>query len=434
MSDFDLVVAGGGLSGLMSAIFAARHGKKVLVITRGSGILAIGGGTIDVLGFLPDGTRLASPFAGLDRLPARHPYAIMGADAVRDALEAFLVLTEEQGFPYSRNGDDNMPVITSLGAVKPSYLVPQSMDVRCLAKAKRVHVVGVQGLKDFGPAFIAGELGRRSDFAGKEILPSLLASPFTPGRDLSPLDLARYLDRPDGTAWLIQRLREQIGERDAMRPDVVLLPPVLGTRATPQAHAVVRDGAKLEVCETVGLPPAVTGLRLHHLLLRLLKKYDVDLIEESAVTGSYIENGRCLFLSTNNDGRGRRYGAKTYIIATGGVLGDGFVVQPDRALEPIFGLELPTSPADPGWAMPHAYPSCVDHDGSASAGAHGFALLGPAVDARLRPVNNNGKPMCDNVFFVGKTLGGYDHAGEKSGNGVAIATAWHAVRQAFAAD
>lgn len=110
------------------------------------------------------------------------------------------------------------------------------------------------------------------------------------------------------------------------------------------------------------------------------------------------------------------------------------MVQPDRALEPIFGLELPTSPADPGWAMPHAYPSCVDHAGSASGGAHGFALLGPAVDARLRPVNNNGKPMCDNVFFVGKTLGGYDHAGEKSGNGVAIATAWHAVRQAFAAD
>lgn len=437
MSEFDLVVAGGGLSGLAAAIFAARAGKKVLLITRGSGILAVGGGTIDVLGFLPDGTALTSPFAGLNRLPARHPYSIMGERVVRDALTAFLTLTREEDFPYTHDGDANTPVITALGAIKPSYLVPPGMDGRCIDQARRVHVVGVRGLKDFGPTFIAGELARRSAFAGKEICPAALAPPFAQDRDLSTLDLARHLDTEAGMTWLIRALRERIGAPDARRPDVVLLPPLLGTRAAAHVHAAVRDGVERAVCETVGLPTAITGLRLHHLLLRLLKKYGVELIEQSSVTGSGVENGHCRFLSTRNDGRERRYRAKAYIIATGGVLGDGFVVEPTRAVEPIFHLDLPGSPADPGWSMPEAYPSCPAHAGRASAvsaGAHGFALLGPTVDARFRPVDANGKPLCDNVFFVGKALGGYDHAHEKSGNGVAIATAWHAVLQACAAD
>lgn len=434
MSEFDLIVAGGGLSGLAAAIFAARSGKKVLLITRGSGILAIGGGTIDTLGFLPDGTALASPFAGLDHLPARHPYSIMGARAVRDALEAFLALTREEYFPYLHDGDANMPVITALGAIKPSYLVPQSMDGRCLDRAERVHVVGVRGLKDFGPAFIAGELARQRAFAGKEIRQVLLDPPFTQERDLSTLDLARHLDSDAGVAWLTGALRERLAP-DVGRPDVVLLPPLLGTRATTRVYAAVRDGVERDVCETVGLPTAITGLRLHHLLLRLLKTYGVELIEQSTVSGSGVENGHCLFLSTRNDGRERRYRAKAFIIATGGVLGDGFVVEPTRAVEPIFRLELPASPTDADWAMPEAYPARTTHDGPAcSAGVHGFALLGPAVDAHFRPVDADGKPLCDNVFFVGKALGGYDHAREKSGNGVAIATAWHAVHQACAAD
>lgn len=436
MSEFDLIVAGGGLSGLAAAIFAARSGKKVLLITRGSGILAIGGGTIDVLGFLPDGTALASPFAGLDRLPARHPYSIMGARVVRDALGAFLALTHEENFPYTHDGDANTPAITALGAIKPSYLVPPGMDGRCLDRAERVHVVGVHGLKDFGPAFIAGELARRSAFAGKDVRPVVLAPPFVQERDLSTLDLARYLDDDAGRAWLTGALRERLGAPDG-RPDAVLLPSLLGTRAATHAYAAVRNGVGRDICETVGLPTAITGLRLHHLLLRLLKKYGVELIEQSTVAGSSVENGRCVFLSTRNDGRERRYRAKAYIIATGGVLGDGFVVEPARAVEPIFHLDLPLSPADPGWAMAEAYPSRAVHDSPAatvSSGTHGFALLGPAVDARFRPVDANGKPICDNVFFVGKALGGYDHAREKSGNGVAIATAWHAVQQAFAAN
>ena len=179
----------------------------------------------------------------------------------------------------------------------------------------------------------------------------------------------------------------------------------------------------------MGSPPAVTGLRLHALLLRLLKKYDVDLIEQSTITGAVVENGRCAALITTNNGQERRYEARSFIIATGGVLGEGFAIEPERAWEPIFNIDLPLNPSSPEWSLPEAYPACRQTPGTPRP-SHGFALLGPDVDAKLRPLGKDGNPLCGNVFFIGKTLGGYDHAAEKSGNGVALSTALFAAMNA----
>ena len=50
------------------------------------------------------------------------------------------------------------------------------------------------------------------------------------------------------------------------------------------------------------------------------------------------------------------------------------------------------------------------------------------VGAQLRPCSEEGSVLLDNVRFVGRSLGGYDFATEKSGNGVALATAWYAAQ------
>ena len=104
-----------------------------------------------------------------------------------------------------------------------------------------------------------------------------------------------------------------------------------------------------------------------------------------------------------------------------------------NASSPIPALSLihilPLNPSSPEWSLPEAYPACRQTPGTPRP-SHGFALLGPDVDAKLRPLGKDGNPLCGNVFFIGKTLGGYDHAAEKFGNGVALSTALFAAMNA----
>ena len=287
---YDVMIAGGGLSGLSAALFAAKAGKRTLLVTKGSGVLAIGGGTIDVLGYRSDGTPLTSPFDGFGSLSPRHPYAIVGEETVKKALSGFLEFCEEGGCPYLCNNEQNTRVVTALGTTKPSYLVPHTMSMHGVAEAGNIFIAGVEGLKDFSPALVAQGLMTRKGYAGKNIVPVILPSPFPLQRDLSTLDLARYLDTPEGILWLSMSLNKYIVRGV---PGAVFVPAILGTAANNDVHNAVRDRTGHIVNEISSLPPAVTGLRLHALLLRLLKKYNVDLIEQSTITGAVVENGRC---------------------------------------------------------------------------------------------------------------------------------------------
>lgn len=55
----------------------------------------------------------------------------------------------------------------------------------------------------------------------------------------------------------------------------------------------------------------------------LLRKYGVDVIEQAEITGAVVEDGRCRALVTCSNGRERSYAARSFIIATGGALGEG---------------------------------------------------------------------------------------------------------------
>ena len=82
----DLLIIGGGLSGLFAACVASRQGKKVKILSYGESTLTIGSGIIDVLGYDDDGNFVANPIEGIKNVAKHHPYAKVENDVAKKAL------------------------------------------------------------------------------------------------------------------------------------------------------------------------------------------------------------------------------------------------------------------------------------------------------------------------------------------------------------
>lgn len=409
MLENDLIVIGSGLAGLMAAAAASKKGKRVLVLTKGAGTIAIGGGSIDVLGYSEGGRKLDNPLQGLSSLSTSHPYSKIGLPALAAAVEFFSSLCDEAGYPYKGSLGESQWLPTAIGTLKPTCLAPLTMDSAKLVGAKKIVVMGFVGLKDYYPELIVKGLERSlPQVEGFETI--MLETGLTGGkRDLNALDIARWLDKMSGRQSCIQQLKGKV------RPgNLILTPPVLGTTPDYRLLQEMEEATGCSFIETVGLPPAVTGMRLRNLLVRYLRDRGVRFIEQADVATVIVESGRCQGVITQNIDRRRTYGAKSFVLATGGFFSAGLRSAPGRAWEPIFDLpvDVPDDPEE--WSGERLF----------SGPPQDFAHFGIAVDSSLRPTDVSGRVILDNVFIAGRNLAGYDYCREKSGNGVAMATGY----------
>ena len=410
----DVIVVGSGLAGLMAALAVARQGRTVRVASEGMGCLAIGTGCVDLLGYAPDGSSVEDPWASLPKLPASHPYTLLGEEKIRSALDVLVETAAKHGLglrPAMQNGaprNTRMPTI--MGTLKPTYLVSDTFEPEELASAKHVLVASVRGFRDCRPALVIDQLRHYTEWADKNYTPCLIAPPFDDAvRALNALDLARAEERPGGRDWLMNSLKER-----ATGCDLVLMPPICGRHAASTLARDLRAVLGCPVVEMLSIPPGVGGLRIRDALLRELAALDVEMVENANVTGAEVSEGNCVSLKISSTGRSYTAKAQAYVLATGGILGGGVILEPGSAHERVFGLELPLPEDVDKWTEPEIF------------GVHAISGLGVRVDDTLRPLAANGMPALKNVFFAGRTLGSHDPAVEKSGYGVALATGWQA--------
>lgn len=404
----DIVVVGAGLAGMTAALVAAQSGKQVTLLTHGVGSLAISSGTIDVLGYV-DGTAVSDPFEAISDLPETHPYSLIGADSVRDSIEWLKKVCRNAGLELT-HGEENRRLVTVMGTFKPSFLTPDTYSAESLEDVHRVAVITVEGMKDIHPGLIIDQLRRYPEMAKKEFFEVELPNPLEhTHRNITPVDIARYVETPAGLHWL----KESLAPYAKLYP-VLLLPPICGMSHSQQICNQLNMAFNSKIIEMVSIPPGVGGMRLREALKKALNAAGVYLVENTEVVKAEVEQGVCKAVTTIATGGENRWEADSFIIATGGLLSGGIGTAPGKAWETIFGLPLDMPENTEEWSSPSIFGNSL------------FASMGVKVNEELKPVDNGGQIILKNVRFAGRTVGGYDFAAEKSGLGVALATGWQA--------
>jgi glycerol-3-phosphate dehydrogenase subunit B len=405
----DTVVVGAGLAGLTAALRLAEQGQRVLVLARGIGATHLSPPTIDVLG--RDGeTRVESPartLTGFARKHHGHPYAHVSPQLISESLEW---LRAHADLGYVGRLEENVLLPTAAGVAKPSALVPETMAAGDLREGGRFAFVGLRGFKDFYPSYLAANLGRAALPVPVSARALELAPPIRRGEaDVGGLAFARRLEQNELRDWLVRELHARVepGER-------VGLPAVLGLDHAGEVWRELEARLERRVFEVATLPPSVPGMRLYGSLTRALRKAGGRVLIGAAVVGVEADDARVEAVVAES-ARPVRYGARSFVLATGGFLSRGLELDSFGVVrEQVFGLPVAGVPEGRLRFAPRYFAE------------QPLDRVGLAVDERLRPVDEEGRAVYENVHAAGAILAGAAPWREHSGNGISLATGYAA--------
>ncbi|MFW6017698.1 MAG: glycerol-3-phosphate dehydrogenase subunit GlpB [Halapricum sp.] len=439
----DVLVVGGGLAGVASAVAAAREGADVRLLAHKKSTLRQASGLIDGLGYVPPRTPrgdhaeylsqerqdvrtvrdergdyqgpLRTPYEGFDALPADHPYSILGPDALRDGLALFDDLVGEMY--VGSHTERNALVPTFGGTVKPTARYPKSAAAGLASDERPMLLVGFRSLTEFDAGMVADQLaasGVPFDVRGVEVA---FAEPFP--TDVKLTRIVRAFDHDeviDGTP--ARRALAASVEPHVENAERIGFPAVLGDDAAAAVREDLGDRLGADVFEIPMGPPSVPGLRLEDQLFEALDADGVRLETGVPAVGYEAAGDAVESVIVDRMGSDVPYAADAVVLATGGLVGKGLNSDREAVWEPIFDCHVP-HPADRyDWFVDDAF------------GDQPYARFGVQPDASMRPLDADGQPEFGNLFAAGAVVGGADVAREKSASGVSLATGMVAGRNA----
>jgi glycerol-3-phosphate dehydrogenase subunit B len=403
---YDLIVIGMGLSGLMAAKTAAEAGRKVLIVGKGMGSLYLFSNTIDLLGSLPKGEKVGEGLSRWIKDHPKHPYSKVGPEKIEEALSSFLSLFPP---PYSfqtvENGNCLIP--TGAGTLRPTYFIPITMVAGTSLKEGNGLIVGFKGFKDFYAHYVADQLKWRG---------TTLSLPDVPDQEMTATALARLMEK--------ESFRENIGreiKKQLHHETQVGFPALLGMRNPIRVKEDLEGIMGANVFEIPILPPSIPGIRIFNRFKEWLIHKGVTFLPGYSVSKAVIKGRRCEGMEIIHPPVITTYSAYRYILATGRFMGGGLVASDERISEPIFSLPVaqPTSRED--W-FGKSFFNRLPHP------VHESGIL---TDASFRPTNENGNPILENVWAAGSILAYHHCIGEKSREGIEIATGYMAAKHAM---
>jgi glycerol-3-phosphate dehydrogenase subunit B len=277
-------------------------------------------------------------------------------------------------------------------------------------------VAGFAGYPDFYPDLVAANLTAQGIPAQAVMLdiPSLRAQRFITARVL-----AQHFEDPAFVHEVVTRLRSLVTEIENVR---VGFPAVLGLHNSVAIWQALQDELACPVFEIPGLPPSIPGIRLHHILVKAIQRHAGRVEEGMQVIGAQMAGSRVAGVWSEASARPKAHRARRYILATGGILGGGWTVDPaDHIQEQVFNLPISTPEGMQNWFHPNfAHPP-----------GHSLFRCGVQVDQKFHPIEDpasqSDRLISEDIQVIGAALSGADALRERALEGIALATAFAAL-------
>ena len=419
--DCELAVIGGGMAGTAAALFAARRGVDVVQIGRPLGFTYVSG-LLDLMAVHPveTGKTWHDPWACIEALVGeipQHPYSKVCRKDIQTALEELAAVLKAAGIRYRGKDGVNAELITAAGTVKPTFRVPQTMwaGVAALENKDPCLLADFQGLREFSARQIAAVCRDR----WPKLRTMQLAFPgIAAGREIITGDIsARTIAQRDNLARLVQAVRPHI--RDAK---AVGFPAILGMTEADRVVADLENQLGAAVFEIPTGPPSVPGLRLLEAFSRQLPLSGVRRLPTHRVVAATPGGAGGFRLQLDNGGADQQVTSRGIILATGRFLAGGLQADIRGIREPLFDLPVVQPQERDQWHRPQFF----DPRG------HPANRAGLEVDGSFRPLDTSGRPVFEKLHAAGSILAHQDWMRMKCGAGLAVATAFGAVK-AFAA-
>jgi glycerol-3-phosphate dehydrogenase subunit B len=393
-----------GLSGLMAARTAVQMGKKTLIIGKGTGSLCLFSNTVDVLGNLSEGMKMANGLPRWIKDHPEHPYSKLDWDKIEQALSSFRSFFQPH-YTFQLIDHENCLIPTGAGTYRPTYLIPSTMIAGTSLKNGKVLIVGFKGFKDFYADYTADQLKCRSI-----VIP---LSEF-PGQEMSATAIARLMERESFREALGREVKKQMDGESRIG-----FPALLGIRDSLGVKKDLEETIGVEVFEIPILPPSIPGMRIFRHFKEWLIQRGVTFLLGHSVSKAILNGGRCEGIEVSHPPLSQSYSAGRFILATGRFIGGGLKADEEKIFEPLFNL-------------PVLQPGSRDHwFANSFFNGHPIHQAGILTDPSLRPVDQKGEQLLNNVWIAGSILAGHDCIQEKSREGIEISTGYWAAKYAL---
>jgi len=415
----DLLVIGSGMTGMAASLFAAN--REIDTVQVGlAGELGFASGFLDLLGVHPieEGHIWDRPWDGLDarvKNCPRHPYALLDKKDMRAALSGFTSFLETNGLPYHLVPDRNIKMITPAGTIKTTYAIPVTVKngIRALAEKAPCLIVDFHGLKGFSGRQIVETLKK----TWPELITRRISFPDGTG-ELFPERMAFSIEQPKCRAELVDVIIPHLNQ-----VRYVGLPAVLGLYRPMMVFDDLQRRLDRPLFEIPTMPPSISGLRLKNIFEQTLPRQGVRTYYQHKILSAGYRDSRGFRFDVGREQPMLTIFSKGAILASGRFIGGGLTADRKQVREAIFDLPVHQTPVHltanrSAWHRK----SFLDPKG------HPINRFGLLTDNQLRPLGNNDKPAFPNLFAAGSILAHQDWVREKCGAGLAITTAYAAVK------